>query len=379
MTRVLHVCESTEGGVGTFVVALARHQVAAGLEVSAAGPSGGPRIAELERIGVRCLPWEAVPQPGPTVPTEMRSLALTLNAVDPDVLHLHSSKAGMVGRLLVRRQRPTVMQPHAWSFFAKTGAMRRATLRWERVAARWTDVMLCVSEDERRLGQEFGVRGDYRVVPNGVDLEGFMPASETERRVSREQLGLPVGAPIAVCAGRLHRQKNQAALLDAWPHVRSQVLDARLVLVGDGPDRPELKARAVEGVELAGHAADVRPWLAAANVVVQPSRWEGMSIVLLEALARARSVVVTDVPGMREVVVGRIGTVVPPDDPPALVAAIVTRLADPEGADAEGRAGRLRAEEHHDRRRQHAAIGALYTDLLERSERQGGRASKYTS
>ena len=366
MTRVLHASESTEGGVGVFLLALAEHQVRAGLDVSIAAPSAGPVPDELERAGVNFTAWEAIPQPGPAVPGELRSLSRILGAVDPDVVHLHSSKAGMVGRLLVRRRRPTVMQPHAWSFFAKTGVIRRATLQWERMGARWADVILCVSEDERRLGQMSGVRGDYRVLPNGVDLERIAAATETGRTTAREQLGLPLEAPIAVCTGRLHRQKNQAALLDVWPRVRAKVPGALLLLVGEGPDRDELAARAVDGVRFAGQAADIRPWLAAANVVVQPSRWEGMSLSLIEALAVARSVVVTDVPGMREVVVDGIGAVVPPDDPEALTAAVAQRLADPAAADVEGRAGRLRAESHHDRRTQHAGVDALYDELLKR-------------
>jgi glycosyltransferase involved in cell wall biosynthesis len=364
--RVLHVCESTEGGVGVFIAELARFQVARGDEVSVAVPSGGPVVARLAEIGARHLPWQAVAAPGPTVPGEMRSLARHVRTVRPDVVHLHSSKAGMVGRLLLRRRRATIMQPHAWSFFAKTGPVRRATLEWERIAARWTDVVLCVSEDERRLGIESGVQAEYRVLPNGVDLDRFRPASAADRAAAREQLGLPGSAPIALCAGRLHRQKNQGALLDVWPRVRAELPDARLVLLGDGPDRGELEARGVEGVVFAGSTGDVRPWLAAASLVVQPSRWEGMSLSLLEALASARSVVVTDVPGMAEVVQGGVGAVVPPDDPEALTRAIVDRLADQARADEEGRAGRRRAEAHHDRRAQHEGVEQLYGEVLER-------------
>ena len=182
-------------------------------------------------------------------------------------------------------------------------------------------------------------------------------------------LGLGTDPFLAICVGRLHRQKNQGALLDAWPAVREAVPDARLVLVGDGPDREELEARAVEGVTFAGQRNDVRTWLAATNLVTQPSRWEGMSLSLLEALAAGRSVVVTDVPGMREVVVDGVGAVVPPDDIRALASAIAERLGDAERADAEGAAGRARVEANYDRRDQFEGIAALYRELLQ------GRAS----
>jgi len=359
--RVLHVCESTVGGIGVFIAGLAQYQLEHGYEVAIAVPSGGPQIAELEAAGARHLPWEAIAQPKPpAVAREIKALRSHVASFDPDVVHLHSSKAGLVGRLVVRGSRPTILQPHSWSFWARTGAIAKATLAWERFGARWLSAVLCVSVDERSQGTEAGIHADYRVMPNGVDLARFAPG---DRAASRAELGIDNGVPLTVCVGRLHRQKNQGALLDAWPRVRGAVPDARLVLLGDGPDRPELEQRAVEGVQLAGSTNDVRPWLAAANVIAQPSRWEGMSLSLLESLAAGRSVVVTDVTGMREVVVDGVGAVVPPDDSVALADAVAERLADPARADAEGTAGRERVERHHDLRVQHEQIAGLYDEL----------------
>jgi glycosyltransferase involved in cell wall biosynthesis len=361
--RVLHVCESTVGGVGVFIRDLSLRQTADGDSVAVAVPAGGPYLDEMGDAGVRLFAWNATAQPGPTVPRELAWLSRIVGRVDPEIVHLHSSKAGLAGRLLLRRRRPTVMQPHAWSFFAKTGRVRTATLAWERFGARWADVVLCVSEDERRLGRESGIDADYRVLVNSVALDRFVAPFDGDRAAARDRLGLAADAPIAVCVGRLHRQKNQAALLDTWPGVRARVPDARLVLVGDGPDKADLEAAAGDGIELVGQRSDVRDWLAAASLVVAPSRWEGMSLSLLESLAAARSVVVTDVPGMREVVVDGVGAVVPPDDGAALAAAIADRLGDPARADAEGRAGRARIEEHHDQRRQFDGIAALYREI----------------
>lgn len=361
-SRILHVCESTDGGIGVFVRDLALDQTARGHEVAVAVPSSGPVLAALAAAGVRHHAWEAIAQPWPSaVARELRALRRIVAAADPALVHLHSSKAGLVGRLVVRRHRPTIHQPHSWSFWARSGAIGIATLTWERVATRWTDVVLCVGEAERRLGREAGVRADYRVFPNGVDLARFAPG---DRAAARAELGIRAGVPMAVCVGRLHRQKNQGALLAAWPAVRGAVPEAQLVLVGDGPDREELAGRAVEGVEFAGATADVRPWLAAASVVAQPSRWEGMSLSLLEALATGRSVVVTDVPGMAEVVVDGVGAVVATDDIAGLAKALAERLRDPEGADTEGVAGRARIESYHDRRDQFDAIAGLYEELI---------------
>jgi glycosyltransferase involved in cell wall biosynthesis len=360
--RVLHVSETTLGGVGGFLLDLTRHQLERGDDVTLAAPPGDMPERARE-AGVDWRPWGAVPAPGPGLPGELRALRRTVRDVRPDLVHLHSSKAGLVGRLVVRGALPTVFQPHAWSFLAVEGATRRATLAWERFGARWTDVALCVSEDERRIGVEAGIRPrEYRVVEHGLDLMRWPRLDEGARAAARERLGLG-GGPLAVCVGRLHRQKNQGALLGVWPEVRERVPGAQLVLVGGGPDRAELEARAGEGVRLAGESDDVAGWLAAADVAVQPSRWEGFPFSVLEALACSRTVVFTDVPGLRDLAKLGFGRMVPAGDSAALRDAIAERLADGELSDADGRSARewIERNDSVSRMRQ---IDRLYDELL---------------
>jgi glycosyltransferase involved in cell wall biosynthesis len=358
--RVLHVSESLLGGLGRFIASAAEDQLERGYSVGVAAPLEGS--VHGMPAGSEMRDWPARAQPGPWVLREIVALSRIVDSFEPDVVHLHSSKAGLAGRLLLRGRLPTVHQPHAWSFFAKSGPVERATRAWEVFGARWTDLVLCVSEDERRLGQAAGVRTGFRVLPNGVDLDRS-PAPEPDARArARAELGI-ADEPLAVCVGRLHRQKNQAALLDIWPQLREELPTAILALLGDGPDRPELEARDTAGVRFVGQTDRVRLWLEAANVVVQPSRWEGMSLSVLEALACARSVVVTDVPGMREVAEG-VGAVVPEDEPDALRGAVAERLRERERADTEGAAGRARVEERHDLRGQLQGVRELYDELV---------------
>lgn len=294
---------------------------------------------------------------------ELRSLRRTIREHDPDLVHLHSSIAGLAGRLAVRGWVPTVFQPHAWSFLAVDGLARRAALAWERLAARWTAAVVCVSEAEHQLGREAGIDARFSVVRNGVDVEAVREASDAERRSARGRLGLDDG-PLVVCVGALRRQKGQDLLLRAWPRVREHVRGAQLALVGDGPDRRALERRGVERVVFAGERLDVADWLAAADVVALPSRWEGMSLVLLEAMARGRSVVATDVPGVREALGEAAGAVVPAEAPEALSQELVARLLDRERAAREGRIARERAEQSHDLRRACADLAALYGELV---------------
>jgi glycosyltransferase involved in cell wall biosynthesis len=295
---------------------------------------------------------------------ETRCLARIVGEVSPDVVHLHSSKAGLAGRLAVRGRRPTVFQPNGWSFEAATGLERRSALMWERLGARWTSLIVCVSDAERRRGEETRIQASWRVVPNGIDLESFSFADEAERHAARLRLSLG-NQPLVVTVGRLVRQKGQDVLLDAWPWVLDRVPDATLVIVGDGPERASLERSGAPSTVFAGARDDVVDWLAAADVVALPSRWEGMALTMLEAMARGRSVVSSDVAGSREALADKAGAVVPREDPGALADAITLRLRDPHRAAEEGAAGRMLAERFHDVRRTTAAVTGLYVSVYE--------------
>jgi glycosyltransferase involved in cell wall biosynthesis len=116
-------------------------------------------------------------------------------------------------------------------------------------------------------------------------------------------------------------------------------------------------------VIFAGNRSDVDEWLAAADVVALPSRWEGMSLAMLEAMARARSVVASNVSGAWDALGSDAGAIVPAEDARALGAALTERLLDRARAEAEGRAGRAQVEARYDLRQTTTAIANLYLEL----------------
>jgi glycosyltransferase involved in cell wall biosynthesis len=306
--------------------------------------------------------------------TETRRLHQLINTVRPDVVHFHSSKAGLAGRLAVRGHRPTLFQPHGWSWLAARGATARAALAWERLAARWTDLLICVGEGEAAHARHRRVGNHHLVIRNGVDLATFKPCNPQARDAARQRLGIDQDAPLAVCLGRLTRQKGQDVLLSAWPQVRSQCPAAQLCIIGDGEALPRWRAGAPSSVHFFPPVADPRPWYAAADVVVLPSRWEGLSLTLLEALASGCPVVVSDIPGLAEAVTPGVGTRVPVGDIDALASAVARRLAEPDLRAAEGRAA-ARAAHAFDVRCTYDQLAAVTAALLTRSrpdQRVGG-------
>ncbi|MGW5495190.1 glycosyltransferase [Streptomyces olivaceoviridis] len=368
--RVLHLTQPVDGGVARVVLDLARAQLAAGLRVTVACP-GGALAADLRELGADVRDWRASRSPGPALRGEVRRLVRLIDEVRPELVHAHSAKAGLAARLAVRGRVPTVFQPHAWSFEAVGGLTAALALHWERWGARWADRVVCVSEAERATGLRAGVRAAYAVIPNGIDTTRFAPAPAggappTPVSYGQGRTGDAEDRPLVVCVGRLCRQKGQDVLLRAWQDVLGVLPRARLVLVGDGPDREGLRRQAPPSVQFTGAVADPVPWYRAADLVVLPSRWEGMALAPLEALGCGTPVIVTDVDGARESLPPALAAhcLVPPEDPAALAGAITALLSDPPLRAGLGDQGRRHILSAHDVRHTAERIASLYGELL---------------
>ncbi|PRH75944.1 glycosyl transferase family 1, partial [Streptomyces solincola] len=352
----LHVVQPGDGGVARVVADVAAAQVSSGMRVAVACPPGTELAAAARAHGAEVHPWRAGREPGRGLVAESLRVARLVDAVRPDLVHAHSAKAGLAARLAVRGRVPTVYQPHAWSFEAVGGPAAALARRWERWAARWTDRVICVSDAERRRGEGAGVRAAWSVVHNGVDTARF--AGAADRAAARAALGLPAADPLVVCVARLCRQKGQDDLLRAWDAVRRRVPAARLALVGDGPEAGALRAAADGSVLFAGAVADPAPWYRAADLAVLPSRWEGLALAPLEAMAAGRPVVVTDVDGARESLPPgqEPYCLVRPGDPEALAGALAALLQRPVLRAELGRRAQRHVRERFDVRRAGAAI-----------------------
>ena len=187
---------------------------------------------------------------------ETWALRRIVRRVAAEFAHVHSSKAGLAGRLAVRGGVPTMFTPHAWLLPLRRSVPRRAARSWERTAVRWTTLMVCVSEAERQRGVDASVVCEAVVLPNSVDLTRFAPAAPSQRTAAGAASFGVGDAP--GCIGRLADQKGQDVLLGVLAEVRRQVPQAQLLIAGDGPEREHLEAAATEGVELLGTLEDVR-------------------------------------------------------------------------------------------------------------------------
>jgi glycosyltransferase involved in cell wall biosynthesis len=375
--RILIVTQATVDGVAICVRDLVQAAVTRGYELTVACPSTGALATWVqERQAIwRRLDMRRSPHPTDVVAVmQLRQLAR-----DHALVHLHSSKAGAVGRLalvsLGRRRPPSVFTPHGWSWLVG-GWLAPVYRLLERIMMPWTTAVVAVSPEERSHGQAvLGPRAAGMLVnPNGVDVSRFRPEGPLAERT---------GDPLVVSVGRLCHARAPDVAVAALALMRTPAV--RLRIVGDGEDRAAIEkqigALGLTGrVELVGFRPDPAPDVRAADVVLVPSRYDGMSLVLLEAMACGAAVVATRVPGSSAL--DGAGVLVPVEDPQALAQAVDALLADPDRRKALGLEARQRVVERYSLERSLDAILALWRDLGARpafSEPEAETQSRNTS
>lgn len=228
--------------------------------------------------------------------------------------------------------------------------------------------IICVSSGVRDTFAAAGVpRRRLSVVPNGIARP---PAPTVAGEETRAALGLPEDARMVLTVGRFTPQKGYADLLAAVPEVIRREPRARFVWVGDGPLLQPMADAVRDGglehfVRLAGARSDVPELMAAAELLVLPSRFEGLPLVALEAMAAGLPVIGTDVCGTNEAVVdGVTGRLVPVGNPFQLAVAIANALADEESLARWGHAGRQRVRARFTARRMARRTLRLYQTVL---------------
>jgi glycosyltransferase involved in cell wall biosynthesis len=332
-------------------------------------------FAPLVRSGRRVVALDLY-RPGHFV--AMRRLVELLRVEAVDIVHSHQFTATMYAAPLARLAGvPTVVEtPHlreAW----RRGWLKRSYLI-DRLVYTTVDHFVAVSRaNQRHLTEGKGCRSERVVqIHNGRDLKAFSPDPDAGAR-TRASLGVGAEEVLIVHVGRLTEQKGHRHLLDAYGVVRDQVPRARMVFVGDGDLRTDLERLVCErgwaaDVLFAGYQPAARDFLAAADIVVLPSLFEGLPLVAVEAGAMGRPMVATDVDGTPEVVLhGITGLLVPPGRPERLASAIIELAVDPGRRRRMGAAARDFVVEHFGIEEQVAQHAALYTKLVARRREAG--------
>lgn len=295
----------------------------------------------------------------------LRELRRAIHSFRPDIVHTHSSKAGILGRAAAHRERvPVVVHTiHGFGFGPHQPApVRGALLAAERVAARWTTAFVAVARRNLEEGVRLGLfeAGRARVIRSGIELDAFR--AHRGGAAVRRELGIPVAAPLVVQIACFKPQKAPERFVELAAALAARFPEAHFVLVGDGALRRAIERRRaaaglVSRIHLPGWRRDIPAVLDAATVVTLTSRFEGLPRVLVEALAAGVPVAAMAVDGVAEVVRDGVnGFVTPPGDVAALAERVAAILAEPglharlaaragDGLEEYGRAAMVRQQE----------------------------------
>jgi L-malate glycosyltransferase len=362
--RVIHLVLSLEvGGLEMVVLNLAGAATKSQVDC---------RVICLEKRGALAARFEALGVPVESLDADLRLPALhrlvgRLRELRPDVLHTHNPKPHFLGAL-ARLFVPIPVLVHTKHGRSNPDNFR--TTLYNRWASSRSEAVVAVSEDAARIARDLERVPSSKLVVlhNGIDGDAFDTPDRGHRPASR-----------AICVARLSAVKDHATLLRATRDIVAVRPDFRLVLLGEGPERPRIEALRSElalerCVEIIGQVEDVRSRLAEADLFLLTSQSEGISIAILEAMAAGLPVIATDVGGNSEVVsAGETGLLVPVGSSRGLARAVLELLDDDARALAMGLAGRRRVAEHFDLEETAAAYGRLYSDLLARPSLTGSR------
>jgi len=354
------------------------------------GPSPGPEGSLMERAQRGGFRLEVVPDLVRSIHPyhdwrAYRALVRLLAEIRPDIVHTHSSKAGILGRMAAARLKiPVVHTIHGASFhFGQSAAAYRSYVALEKIAARWTDHFISVADD---MSQEYIRAGvappeNFTTVYSGFDVDPFLNPLRDPATVRRE-LGIEPDAIVVGKIGRLFHLKGHEFLIRAAPAIIRNNPRVRFLFVGDGILRQQYEQE-IAGKGLSEHfvfsglvpPTKIPELMSVMDIVVHTSQWEGLARVLPQGLISGKPVVSYDVGGAREVVIPEeTGFLVPQNDDDALANAVLKLAGDETLRYRMGQAGRERFQNQFRHQTMSGRIGQVYEHVL--ASRAGRRSPR---
>ncbi|HEV3326014.1 MAG TPA: glycosyltransferase, partial [Puia sp.] len=286
----------------------------------------GPMVDRLRGMGVRT---HVLYTEKPFDVMKWAKVKELIRSEGVDLVHAHGTRASSNTLWAALHLKiPLVYTIHGWSFHNDQHPLVRRLRIWgERWITARSSVNIAVSASNRASGLQQIPGLQAVVINNGIDQQKFSPGKSFKD--VRGELGIPEGVLLVLFIARFTAHKQPLTLIRAFRAALSSMPGMHLLMVGDGDQRAEglqlVKELGLEGaVSFQAFRQDVPDILAAADIFVLPSLWEGLPIGLLEAMAMGKAVIATEVDGTKEVVQpGENGLLVEPGNIPALAAALV--------------------------------------------------------
>lgn len=333
--RVLEMIDDASiGGGQVHVLMLAKYLDREKFEVSIACKGQGFLVDEARKLGIDVI---SVSMDNHISLKTFREVTRIFRRSNFDILHTHGGTAGFWGRIgasAARKPRVRIHSYHGMHYLSKNYAFPWRLRVADRFLLCLTDKVICVCSSDYKKGLGAGIVNEKKgiVIQNGIEIEKFR--NFNRRKSLRAEYGLDESAIVFGNVGRLHVQKGQRYLLEAFQLVKSKQPQAWLWVIGEGELRGELEKlaqdlRIYNSVHFLGERTDVHELLSASDVFILPSLWEGQPISIMEAGAAGKPIIATNVDGIADILTdGKNALLVPVKDPNALAAAMMRLITD---------------------------------------------------
>lgn len=337
--KLLLILEATGGGTRRYITQVLSHLDLNRFEpvlfcAAKRDPAFLHDIELIRKRGIKVLLFPMEREISPI--SDMWSILKMTKAIireKPDIVHTHSSKAGIIGRTAARLAGVARIAhtPHVFPFEMNVGKFKRKFyLFMERAASKWTKLLIAVSNAERDTAMGYGLFSaeNTAVNANGIDPDLWCVEDSAVRKNMREQAGIPDDVFVAGMVGRFMPQKGHRILLDAAGILLKRRKDIRFALVGDGELKNEIRDLAVSNkIDGNFHFFDqtdnIKSYYAMFDCLILPSLWEGCPFTAMEAMVMGVPVIASSVGGTCEIIENRVsGLLIPPADADSLAAAI---------------------------------------------------------
>lgn len=323
----------------------------------ASGPSIGPEGDMQDFVNKHNIPFVKIPELVREIHPvkDIAAFIKLCNLIKKerfDIVHTHTSKAGILGRLAAKTAGCGIIihTPHGHLFYNQYGRFLSLLFVWiERLMASMTTRIITLTETGKREHIHFRIAAaeKFRVAHSGIDMAAFSEVDQHRRDALRKELGLSPDDIVIGSVGRLVPIKGHRYLIEAAPDVIKKMPRVKFVIVGDGVLKNRLqkdieRRRLSEQFLFPGLRGDTRDLLSIFYILVHPSLYEGMGRVVAEAMALGKPVIASKTGGLPDVV-GDAGLLVEPGDAKGLAEAIIALLDDKEKAKSLGEAGKERA------------------------------------
>lgn len=322
------------------------------------GPQTGPEGSLIEEVRQRGIKLTIMPELRREVSpaNDLKAVwKLRQMMIDGkyDIVHTHSSKAGVLGRVAARWAGVplSVHTVHGWSFHEHMSPSKKNFyVALEKIGYRNGDAMIAVSpkDIDKGLAEGIGRREDYTLIRSGIELDRFGQVSPATAADMRQTLGIPADALVIGSVTRLSAQKDPLTLIDALAGIHQARPDTWSVIVGDGALRPQVEAKITNyglsgRILLTGLRRDVPEIMATFDLFVLSSLWEGLPRVLPQAMATGLPIVCTRADGSAEAVIdGESGFLVEPQSSEQIAEKAILLIDDSQLRQEMGAAGKAR-------------------------------------